>query len=754
VLLQINNMKTYKIQGMHCASCAKNIQAQVSKVKGVESVNVNPATNKMTVKGGASEKEIKKATSSAGNYRVVDEEAKDAEEQEYITAKKRMWGAVSLAGTIMALMMAHMFLAPIPYYFAIIATLAFPVIFILGWPTHQGTLSALKHRSLNMDTLVTLGSLVPYLLNFLAFWIPMTSFIEMAATIMAFHLIGRYLEVRAKGRASQAIKKLLAVQAKSARVLRKGKEVEIPIEELLVGDIAVVKPGEKIPSDGVVIKGNSTVNESMATGESLPVEKKKGSRVIGSTINNNGLLQVRIEKVGKETFLNQIIKMVEELQGSKVPIQDFTDRVTGYFVPAVIVIALGAFAAWMLAPGFFVPILQAANLPWTAPGLSTLSLAILATIAVLVISCPCALGLATPTALMVGSGLGAEKGVLIRKGEAIQTMRGVRAIAFDKTGTITRGEPAVTDLVVLSGSEKDALQLAASLEQSSEHPLAQAIVKHAKQEKLKLAEAKDFLAVTGKGVKGTVNKKQVLVGSKKLLQEHRVDTKAADKVMRELEEEAKTAMLVASGAKLLAVIAVADPIKEEALAAIAELERMGIRTAMVTGDNQRTANAIAKKVGISEVLAEVLPQGKVAEVKRLQEEHGVVAFVGDGINDAPALKQANVGIAIGTGTDIAIESADITLVKGDLGSVISAVKLSNATFNKIKQNLFWAWFYNTVAIPVAFFGLLHPMIGAGAMAASSVSVVLNSVRLQNANVSADFKKQSPKTVAAPAVLPA
>jgi len=438
--------------------------------------------------------------------------------------------------------------------------------------------------------------------------------------------------------------------------------------------------------------------------------------------------------------------MVEEAQGSKVPIQEFADRVTGFFVPVVIVIALSAFVSWTIFPDFHIAIVEFFNFPWSNVELPLFSLALLATIAVLVISCPCALGLATPTATMVGGGLGAENGILIRKGEAIQTVRNVKIIAFDKTGTITKGKPEVTDIIPLNNSsESNLLLYAGSIEAASEHPLGQAVVEKARSFGIKLAEVADFSAISGKGVQGRVEGKKVLIGNRRLMAEHNIDFTRHNREIEKLENEAKTAILVAVDEQATGIMAIADPLKEDAIPAIAELENMGIRTAMITGDNERTANAIARKVGISRVLAEVLPDGKVDEVKKLQEEYGTVAMVGDGINDAPALKQANVGIAIGTGTDIAIEAADITLVRGNPGTVISAIKLSNATFGKIKQNYFWAWFYNAVAIPAAFLGLIHPIIGAAAMATSSINVVLNSTRLKKAKISPSFTEEQKET---------
>jgi len=667
--------------------------------------------------------------------------ALDRDEAAIRHAASKMKLAALFAGLIMVLMMINMFILPIPGYFPISVILAFPAIFIAGWETHRGTLKALKRLSANMDTLVTLGSALPYFLSLLNFWFPLTTFVEMAASIMALHLVGRFLETKAKGRASQAIKKLLALEAKTARIIENGDEREIPVEELRTSQIMLIRPGEKIPTDGIVVSGSSSVDESMATGESMPVDKAAGDEVIGATINRQGALQVKATKIGKDTFLAQIIKLVEEAQGSKVPIQEFADRVTGYFVPVVIVIAISSFASWLLFPDFHREVVQFFNPPWAnlqAPGLT---LAFMAATAVLVISCPCALGLATPTALMVGSGLGAEKGILIRSGEAIQTMKDVRVIAFDKTGTLTLGKPRVTDLETFNGfSEQELLLYAAGLEAVSEHPLGQALVDKAKSEHMKLGEVNGFQAITGQGVSGIVAGRQVLVGSRRLMEAKRISVDGESDRMAIYESDGKTAVMVAVDDQLAGLVAIADTIKEEAVKAVAELERMGLKTAMITGDNQRTADAIARQIGISEVLSEVLPEGKVNEVKRLQEKFGLTAMVGDGINDAPALKQANVGIAIGTGTDVAIEASDITLVRGDLGSVVAAIKLSRATFGKIRQNYFWAWFYNSIAIPVAFLGLLHPIIGAGAMALSSLNVVLNSLRLKKVNLNPDYIK--------------
>jgi Cu+-exporting ATPase len=560
-----------------------------------------------------------------------------------------------------------------------------------------------------------------------------------AAMIMAFHLTGRYVETKARGRTSAAIQKLLSLEAKTARVERDGREIEVAIGEVEVGDLLVVRPGEKIPTDGEVVGGHSAVDESLATGESMPVEKREGDRVIGATINKQGLLRVRATGVGEDTFLAHVIRMVEEAQGSKVPIQQFADRVTAVFVPAVLALATATFLAWLAFPGVFRGLAEwaAGFLPWVDPSLGRLSLAIFAAVAVLVIACPCALGLATPTALMVGTGMGAESGILFRSGAAIQTLEEIDTIVLDKTGTVTQGRPGVTDVIPAAGwDEASLLRRAAAAESGSEHPLGQAIVAHARALGIEPSGLESFEARVGRGVRARVAGSSVLVGSARLLTDEGVESQAAAAELARLEDEARTAMLVAVDGRLAGVIAVADRLKEDSRQAIAQLKSFGLQTVMLTGDNERTARAIAREVGIDRVLAEVLPEQKVDEVRRLQGEGRKVAMVGDGINDAPALKQANVGIAIGTGTDIAIEAADVTLVQGELSAVVRAIRLSRATFRKIRQNLFWAYFYNVIAIPIAILGFLHPVIAEAAMAFSSVNVVMNANRLRRVDIRA------------------
>ncbi len=739
--------RTYKISGMSCSSCANTIEKALSRLPGVERANVSFASEKATVTFNPEQvrvTDLKRIVTNTG-YQLTEEveQTKDADDLKMRSALRTMLISAGLSTVIMVLMVIHMFVRPVPGYLPLTAILGFPIIFGTGLHVHQASIKALRNGRANMDVLVTLGSLPPYLVGLLGFFIPVQTFIEMATTIMTFHLVGKYLETRAKGRASQAIKKLVQMGAKTARVIENGKEQEVAVEDLRIGDIMVVRPGEKIPTDGTIVAGTSLIDESMATGESMPVQRAPGDAVIGATINRQGLLQVEVTKVGKDTFLSQVIKMVEECQGSKVPIQEFADRITGYFVPAIVVLTILTFISFNLFPSFHLGIIEwgASFLPWVNPALTPLTLAFITATAVLVIACPCALGLGTPTALMVGSGLGAEHGILIRNGEAVQTLKEVRLVAFDKTGTITKGKPEVTDLLTLSEhSNQELLYYAASVEAGSEHPLSHAITVAAEADKLKLGTLTDFQAVVGMGVSGTVDGLSVLVGSKRLMQEQGVEYMTGQAQLERLEDQAKTAMYVAVDGRLAGIIAVADTLKADSALAIKELESLGIKTAMITGDNERTAKAIAAQVGISHVIAGVLPDGKVNEIVKLQEQYGTIAMVGDGINDAPALKQSNVGIAIGTGTDIAIEAADVTLVRGDISGIISAIKLSRSIFRKIQENYFWAWFYNAVAIPVATLGLLHPMIGVAAMSMSSLNVVYNSLRLRKVDIRPSFAR--------------
>ncbi|WP_372972894.1 heavy metal translocating P-type ATPase [Marinobacter sp.] len=752
--------RTYRISvpGMGSDHCAGIIRATLERQPGVMDIHTNVASHSVTVvtaSDGPTESALRKAVEGAG-YDVAaitgedDDSGDDAAiEEAYLSqARRRLWIAAIPTTLIMLLMIPHMFWQPVPGYLAIIAVLAFPVVFLFGGAaTHKASWRSLKNGTFNMDVLISMGSLPPYVIGLVGFVYPMTSFIEMAATIMTFHLVGRYLEAKAKGKASEAIRRLINLGAKTARVERDGDEVEIPVKELSPGDIMIIRPGDKVPTDGEVVDGESHLDESIATGESIPVYKGAGDTVIGATINKEGRLRVRATRVGGDTFLAQVVKLIDEAQGSRVPIQEFADRMTGRFVPLVLIIALGSLVAWLLAADTLRPILEwgATFLPWVDPTAATPVLSILAAIAVLVIACPCALGLATPTALMVGSGVGAERGILIRSGEAIQTFKDIRVMVLDKTGTITRGEPKLTETVAASGvSETELLELAAAVENASEHPIARAIVDGARERGVKPGEVSGFQSTGARGVSGTVAGQTVLIGNRRLLEENGVQgLDALDEDLQNLESRGRTAVIVARDGQACGIVAVADTLKEESVAAIRAMHEQGLRVVMITGDNERAANAVAREVGIDEVRAGVLPEGKVDAIRELQEKYGNhVAMVGDGINDAPALKQANVGIAIGAGADVAIEAADVTLVRGELSGVVDAMLLSRATFRKIVENLLWASGYNAAAIPIAAAGLLHPMIGVVAMTASSLSVIGNSMLLRRR-----YEKDSRKSAA-------
>ena len=752
------------IGGMTCASCVAHVEGALAQVPGVLNVNVNLATEKASVEyipTVTGLPDFRRAVAEVG-YEVLPTLEEQAEEElsrevrKMQDARRRMLLAWLFTGPIILWMLPEMLAGlawPNLTVFKLgMLLLAVPVLFWVGQRTYVAAWRSSIHGAPNMDALIAMGTGASFLTGIASFFAPIPSYAGVSAMIMAFHLTGRYVEASAKGRASQAIRKLLELGARTARILVDGVEQEVPIDAVQVGDVMVVRPGEKIPTDGVVVEGESAVDESMATGESMPVNKHAGDEVIGATVNQDGLLKVRASRVGKDTFLAQVVRLVEQAQGTKVPIQAFADRVTAVFVPIVLVVALLTFLAWLVFPDVLRPVAEWAShfLPWVDPSLNTFTLALITTVSVLVIACPCALGLATPTALMVGSGIGAENGILIRSGEAIQAMRDVRVVVFDKTGTLTRGKPEVTDVIVsgskfqVSGSEQPEtrnskpetlLRWAASVEVGSEHPLGKAVVRQAEEQGIVLGELHDFEALRGKGVRGVVDGRSVLVGSRALMEEHGVAVAAMEDEMRCLENEGKTAMLVAVDGELLGLLAVADTLKDDAVDAVRELKALGLRTVMITGDNQRTAEAIARQVGIDHVLAEVLPEDKLVEVRRLQTEtDGLVAMVGDGINDAPALTQADVGIAIGTGTDIAIEAADVTLVRGDLSGVVSAVKLSRATFNKVIQGLFWAFFYNVVMIPLAILGMMHPVLAEIAMATSSVTVVTNANLLRRVDI--------------------
>jgi len=723
------------ISGMSCASCAATVEKALSRIPGVTSAAVNFAAEKATVEfdpEAVDENRMKRAVERVGYG--VREEVHEGTAGEVKSARWRLVWVWALTVPVIGLMIPEMFdwfAVPGAHYLMI--ALAALVLAVPGSNTYRSALRSISHGSANMDVLIFMGTLssfgtgVAHILG-----LPVASYAGVSAMIMAFHLTGRYIEAAAKGKASQAIRKLLQLGAKSALIDVDGEEKEIPVDELEIGQVMIVKPGQKIPTDGEVMSGESAVDESMATGESIALTKRPGDEVIGATVNKQGMLRVRATRIGKDTFLAQVVRMVEEAQGTKVPIQAFADKVTAFFAPSVVGVAVLTVILWLAVPHFFRSVITWASsiLPWVNPSLGLASLAIFAAVAVLVIACPCALGLATPTALMIGTAVGARRGILFRSGEAIQTLRDIRTVVFDKTGTITKGRPEVTDVIPFPGrSPKDVIAIAASLESASEHPLSLAVVESARSMELNTFTPEGFEAVSGRGVRGMLRGKPALVGNREFLIESGVDFSDLEENLRELENKGRTAVIVAYGGRLFGVIGIADALKEDSVSAITELGKMGIQTAVLTGDNQRTAAAVAGEVGVKKVLADVLPQDKAREISRLQEEAGPVAMVGDGINDAPALTQADVGIAIGTGTDIAIEASDVTLVRGDLSSVVTAIKLSRATFSKIKQNLFWAFFYNIIAIPMAMFGLLHPVVAEVAMALSSINVVANSLRL-------------------------
>ncbi len=647
--------------------------------------------------------------------------SKSPEEMEVESWKKKLvWGWIISIPIILLMYLPLLFgimLFSERLMTIIVLIMAFPVMFVIGFSTLKSGFRGFISFYFNMDSLIALGTVVAYLTGIASLFFEIQNYSGISAMIMAIFVTGKYIESKARGKAGQEIRKLLELGAKNARVVRNGKEIEIPISEVIVGDIFIVKPGEKIPTDGLVTKGESSVDESMVTGESLPVDKLKGSNVIGATLNQDGILYVKATKVGKDTFLAHIIDLVEEAQGSKIPIQKLADKITNIFVPSVLGLSLVTFLGWAI--------------------FGNINSAFSAAIAVLVISCPCALGLATPIALTVGSGMGAKRGILIRKGEAIQTMKNVKVVMFDKTGTITKGKPEVTDVKIFDKiSQKSFIEIAGSLENLSEHPLSKAIVNYSKLSSYKSVTS--FKILRGRGIEGNISRVKYIIGNKRLMSEKSINISKFHEEIESLENEGKTVMILASekNKKVLGLIAVADSVKDDSLRALRYLHRKGYYTVMITGDNERTAKAIAEDVGIKKVIADVLPEDKSNEVKKLQMKNNgtFVAFVGDGINDAPALKQSNVGIAMGTGTDIAIESGDIVLTKGSLIGVCQAIELSKATFSKIKQNLFWAFAYNIVAIPLAVAGVLHPVVAEIAMALSSITVVSNANLLRRKRI--------------------
>ncbi|MGS2778311.1 heavy metal translocating P-type ATPase [Robertmurraya sp. GLU-23] len=717
----------FNILGMTCAACATRIEKGLSKIEGVTQAAVNLATEKATVEyipGKTNVDQLITAVKKAGyDAKVIGEVDEDYEksirEASYKKQKIKFMVGAFLSLFFLAQMISDFtmeygsggFFHMNPWIQFLLAT---PVQFYVGGHYYRDAFNAVRGGSSNMAVLVVLGTSAAYFYSLVVTIMGTSQFLyfEAAVIVMTLIVLGKLLETRAKGQTSEAIKKLMGLQAKTARVIRDNKEMDIPIEDVQLGDIIFVRAGEKVPVDGEIIEGTTTIDESMLTGESMPVSKRYGDTVIGATVNKHGSFKFRATKVGKDTALSQIIKLVEEAQGSKAPIQQLADKISGVFVPIVILIALATFIITYFLVGF--------------------TPALVSTIAVLVIACPCALGLATPTAVMVGTGKGAENGLLIKGAEHLQNSQRLTTIVLDKTGTITKGEPDVTDIVTYGiYSEEEILQLAASAEKGSEHPLGEAIVNRAKEKGYQLIDGTNFNAIPGHGIQVEIKEKNILIGNKKLMAKNKVNIENALGRMENLEGEGKTAMLIAIEGRLEAIIAVADTVKESSAEAIKRMKELGIEVIMITGDNRLTAEAIARQVGVDRVLAEVLPEDKSAEVEKLKQEGKVVAMVGDGINDAPALAAADVGIAIGTGTDVAIEAADITLMRGDLLGIVDIISLSKTTMRKIRQNLFWAFAYNIILIPVAAIGLLNPILAGGAMAFSSVSVVGNTLFLRN-----------------------
>ena len=739
----VMEVKTFKVYGMTCSACASRVERVTRKLEGVKDASVNFATEKLTVtveKNKISYEKLKTTIDKAG-YRLVEETNLKTETKE-VSESRRLFNRfiISLVFTVPLLIisMGHMIGMPLlsiinpkinPLNFALVQFVLTLIVMITGYKFYKIGIKNLFKLAPNMDSLISVSTLAAFIYGIFAIYkiiigdnphdYAMHLYFESIATILTLITLGKYLEAVSKGKTSEAIKKLMGLAPKVATVIRDNKEMQVSIEDVEISDIVIVKPGEKIPVDGEVIEGITSVDESMLTGESIPVEKVTGSTVIGASINKNGFIKYKATKVGQDTALAQIIKLVEDAQGSKAPIAKIADVISAYFVPVVISLAIISSVSWLIAGESFI-----------------FSLTIF--ISVLVIACPCALGLATPTAIMVGTGKGAENGILIKGGEALETTHKIDTIVFDKTGTITEGKPKVTDIITNSISEEELLILAASSEKGSEHPLGEAILNEGRNRNLKLKKIDKFNAIAGQGIDVVIENKNILLGNRKLMIDQNIDRTIFNDKVEDLSNQGKTPMYIAINKEIKGIIAVADVVKVSSKKAIETLHKMGIKTVMITGDNENTAKAIAKEVGIDNVLAEVLPEDKAKSIKKLQDENKKVAMVGDGINDAPALAKADIGIAIGSGSDVAIESADIVLIRSDLMDVSKAIKLSKATIRNIKQNLFWAFAYNVLGIPVAMgvlhiFGgpLLNPMIAAAAMSLSSISVLLNALRLKN-----------------------
>ncbi|MEG3847451.1 heavy metal translocating P-type ATPase [Microcoleus sp. herbarium19] len=740
---------TLKLRGMSCAGCASSIEQAIKSVPGVIECNVNFGMEQATIQYDSKQtslETIQSAVDAAGyqalplqEMAATEDDSEQADRKsESQTLQRKLWtaGIISIllvVGAIPAMTGLHLpFIPAWLHNFWLQLVLTSPVQFWCGKSFYVGAWKSLKRRVATMDTLIALGTSAAYFYSVFVTFFPglftaqgltPSVYYEVAASVIALILLGKTLENRAKGETSEAIRKLMGLQAKTARIIRSGEELEVPLAQVEIGDVVQVRPGEQIPVDGEVIEGSSTVDEAMVTGESLPVKKQFGDEVIGATINKTGSFKFRATRVGKDTFLAQIVKMVQDAQGSKAPIQKLADEVTGWFVPAVIAVALATFIIWFNATG-------------------NLTLATVTMVEVLIIACPCALGLATPTAVMVGTGKGAENGILIKGAESLELAHKIQIIVLDKTGTLTEGKPTVTDFVTIKGTansnELKLLQLAASVERNSEHPVGEAVVRYAQSQEVSLTDVRDFEAVAGSGVRGVAGGKPIALGTLRWMQELSCDTEYLELRARALEAESKTVVWMAVEGKIEAILGIADTLKPSSAQAVKALQKLGLEVAMLTGDNRATAESIAHSVGITRIFAEVRPDQKAAQIQALQGEGKIVAMVGDGINDAPALATSDVGIAIGTGTDVAIAASDITLISGDLQGIVTAIKLSRATMRNIRENLFFAFIYNIAGIPIAagilypIFGwLLNPIIAGAAMAFSSVSVITNALRLRN-----------------------